>query len=314
MELRNLGDSGLRVSLAGLGCNNFGARLDVERTRAVVHRALDAGITLLDTADIYGNRGGSETQLGEILGATRHAIVLATKFGMPMDDASVKSGASRRYIMQAVEASLRRLQTDYIDLYQLHQPDPHTPIEETLRALDDLVRQGKVRYIGNSNLAGWQVADAAWTSRHLGLAGFVSAQNEYSLVVRDAESELVPSLQRFAIGLLPYFPLAGGLLSGKYRRDAVLPANARLTDTKRSADRFLTDRNWAITERLHGLAAERGMTVLQLAIGWLASRPTVASIIAGATTPEQIDANVAAVSKPLDGDLVSAIDEIARPG
>ena len=312
MEIRNLGSSGLRVSLTGLGCNNFGARLDLERTRNVVHRALDAGITLFDTADIYGNRGGSETQLGEILGANRQGIVLATKFGMPMDDASVKGGASRRYIMQAVEASLRRLQTDYIDLYQLHQPDPRTPIEETLRALDDLVRHGKVRYIGSSNLAGWQVADAAWTSRHLGLAQFVSAQNEYSLVVRDAEGELVPSLQRFGVGLLPYFPLAGGLLSGKYRRQAALPANSRLTDTKRSADRFLTERNWAITERLQGLAAERGRTLLELAMAWLASRPTVASVIAGATSPEQIDANVAAVSKPLGDDDVAAIDEITR--
>ena len=310
MELRNLGRSGLRVSTVGLGCNNFGGRLDVAATRKVVHRALDTGITLFDTADTYGNRGGSETQLGEILGDRRKDIVLATKFGMAMDDVGVKIGGSRRYLMQAVEDSLKRLRTDWIDLYQLHTPDPLTPVEETLRALDDLVAQGKVRYLGCSNFAGWQVADAAWIARDAGLAPFVSAQNEYSLLARDVEKELVPAMQQFGLGLLPYFPLAGGLLSGKYRRGAPLPPNSRLTDTQRSADRFLTERNWSRTEQLDAHFAARGRTLLQVAFAWLASRPTVASVIAGATRPEQIDANIAAAQVPLDADDLAAIDRI----
>jgi aryl-alcohol dehydrogenase-like predicted oxidoreductase len=313
MEIRNLGSSGLRVSVAGLGCNNFGARLDVEATRRVVHRALDKGVTLFDTADAYGNRGGSESQLGEVLGARRRDIVIATKFGWEMDDADVKRGGSRGYMMQAVEASLTRLRTDYIDLYQLHKPDPRTPIEETLRALDDLVRQGKVRYIGCSNFAAWQLADAAWVARTGHLNAFISAQNEYSLIVRDVEAELVPAMQHFGVGLLPYFPLGGGLLSGKYKRSAGLPEGARLTDTKRSADRFLTERNWAIAEKLQALADERGHSLLDFAIGWLASRPTVASVIAGATRPEQVDANVAAAATRLDADTLARIDEITRP-
>lgn len=313
MEIRNLGSSGLRVSVAGLGCNNFGSRLDVEATRRVVHRALDKGVTLFDTADGYGNRGGSESQLGEVLGARRHDIVLATKFGWEMDDVDVKRGAARGYIMKAVEDSLRRLRTDYIDLYQLHKPDPRTPVEETLRALDDLVRQGKVRYVGCSNFAAWQLADAAWIARTQHFAPFVSVQNEYSLLVRDIEAELVPAMQKFGVGFLPYFPLGGGLLSGKYKRGASLPEGARLTDTKRSADRFLTERNWSIVERLQSLANERGHSLLDFAMGWLASRPTVASVIAGATRPEQIDANVAAVGARLPADVLERIDEITGP-
>ncbi len=314
MEMRNLGNSGLRVSQVGIGCNNFGMRLDLEATRRVVHRALDKGVTLFDTADSYGNRGGSESQLGEVLGARRRDIVLATKFGWEMDDVDVKRGGSRGYIMKAVEDSLKRLRTDYIDLYQFHKPDPRTPIEETLRALDDLVRQGKVRYIGCSNFAGWQVADAAWISRHEGLNAFVSVQNEYSLLVRDIEAELVPAMQRFGLGFLPYFPLAGGLLSGKYKRGAPLPTGARLTDTKRSADRFLTERNWTAVEKLEAFAAERGKTLLDVAFGWLLSRPTVASVIAGATTPEQVDANVAAAITRFDADALATIDRITQSG
>jgi aryl-alcohol dehydrogenase-like predicted oxidoreductase len=312
MELRKVGASELEVSVVGLGCNNFGARLDVEGTRRVVHRALDLGVTLLDTADTYGNRGGSESQLGEVLGARRREVVLATKFGMEMDDAGVKRGASRRYIVQAVEDSLKRLRTDWIDLYQLHKPDPDTPIEETLRALDDLVRQGKVRYIGCSNFAGWQIADAAWTARHHGLDRFVSVQNEYSLLARECEAEVIPAMQAFGQGFLPYFPLAGGLLSGKYDRHAPLPKGARLTETKRSADRFLTERNWSIADELRALAAERGRSLLELALGWLASRPTMASVIAGATTPEQVEANVAATATRLEPDELAAIDRITR--
>ena len=309
METRNLGRSGLRISVVGLGCNNFGGRLDVEATRRVVHRALDAGITFFDTADMYGNRGGSESQLGEALGARRKDIVLATKVGWAMDDAGTLQGNSRRYVMAAVEASLKRLKTDWIDLFQMHLPDPLTPIEETLRALDDLVR-----YVGSSNLAGWQVVDAAWTARHHGIAGFVSEQNEYSLLARDAERELVPALAQFGLGFIPFLPLAGGLLSGKYKRGAALPPGARLTETKRSADRFLTERNWAVVEALDAFCAERGRTMVELAFSWLASRPTVASVIAGATTPEQIDVNVCAAAWPLSAEDLAGIDRITNAG
>ena len=312
METRNLGRSGLRVSVIGLGCNNFGGRLNVDATRRVVHRALDAGITLFDTADMYGNRGGSETQLGEVLGDRRKDIVLATKFGWAMDDAEKLKGGSRQYIITAVEASLKRLKTDWIDLYQMHVPDPLTPIEETLRALDDLVRQGKVRYIGCSNVAGWQVADAAWTSRHHGLAAFVSAQNEYSLLVRESEQEIGPALAAYGVGLLPFFPLGGGLLTGKYKRSAPLPPGARLTETKRSADRFLTERNWKIVEELDAFSTERGHRLIELAFSWLASRPAVASVIAGATTPEQIDTNVHAANWHLSADELLIVDRITN--
>jgi aryl-alcohol dehydrogenase-like predicted oxidoreductase len=310
MEIRNVGRSGLRVSLVGLGCNNFGGRLDVAATRRVVDRAIERGITLFDTADSYGNRGGSETQLGEVLGERRKDVVLATKFSSPMNDAQTLKGASRRYIMSAVESSLRRLRTDWIDLYQQHWPDPLTPIDETLRALDDLVRQGKVRYIGCSNFAGWQVADAAWTSRHEGITRFVSAQNEYSALVRDAERELLPALEAHGIGLLPYYPLASGLLTGKYRRDQPLPEGSRLATTPSWAERFLTDRNWDKVEALQRFCAERGRSMTELAFAWLASRGVVSSIIAGATKPEQIDANVAAAQWKLDAAERAEIDRI----
>jgi aryl-alcohol dehydrogenase-like predicted oxidoreductase len=310
MEIRNVGTSGLRVSLVGLGCNNFGGRLDLAATRRVVDRAIERGITLFDTSDSYGKRGGSEAQLGEILGARRRDIVLATKFSSPMNDAQTLKGASRRYIMSAVEASLERLRTDWIDLYQLHWPDPLTPIEETLRALDDLVRQGKVRYVGCSNLAAWQVADAAWTSRHHGIARFVSAQNEYSALVRDAERELFPALEAHGMGFLPYYPLASGLLTGKYKRSESLPAGSRLATTPSWAERFLTDRNWDRVDALHRFCAERGRTMTELSLGWLASHRVVSSIIAGATRPEQIDANVAAVESKLDDAERAEVDRI----
>ena len=314
MKVRRLGTSGLKVSEIGLGCNNFGQRLDLEATRRVVHRALDLGITLFDTADGYGNRGGSETQLGEVLGAKRRDIVLATKFGWPMDDIGVLRGGSRRYLMRAVEDSLRRLKTDWIDLYQFHTPDPETPLEETLRALDDLVRQGKVRYVGCSNFAGWQVADAAWISRSEGLAPFVSVQNEYSLLVRDVESEVVPAMQKFGLGLLPFFPLAGGLLTGKYRHGEPLPAGARLTDTKRSADRFLTERNWRIVDALQAFADSKGRKLLDVAVGWVLARPWVGSVIAGATSAEQIESNVAAGAVRLADDEIAELDRLTAPG
>jgi len=314
MQIRNLGRSGLRVSVVGLGCNNFGGRIDLEASRKVVHKALDLGITLLDTADTYGNFGGSETCLGEILGARRKEIVLASKFGMAMNAEGTIKGASRRYIMSEVEASLRRLKTDWLDLYQLHAPDPLTPIEETLRALDDLVRQGKVRYIGCSNLPAWQVVEAQWTSKQLGLESFASAQDEYSLVVRDIDRELVPALEAYDIGLLPFFPLASGLLTGKYKRNAPMPAGTRLTNTQRLADRFLTEANWQIAEKLGDFAATRGKSLLELAFSWLACRPQVSSVIAGATKPEQIEANVKAADWVLTSAEMAEIDRIAPPG
>ena len=311
MEIRNLGRSGLRVSLVGLGCNNFGM-IDIESSRKVIHRALDLGITLFDTADVYGNKGGSEQQLGEILGARRKDIVLATKFGMQMDDAGVKMGGSRRYIMEAVEASLRRLKTDWIDLYQLHRADALTPIGETLGALDDLVRQGKVRYVGCSNLASWQVVDAAWTSRERRLDRFVCAQDEYSLLVRDIERELIPALKAERMGLLPYFPLASGLLTGKYRHGAEIPAGTRMSVMKRLADRYMTERNWSIVGRLGSFCAERGHSMLELAFSWLAAREPVTSIIAGATRPEQIEQNVQAASWALSADDLAEVDRLTK--
>jgi aryl-alcohol dehydrogenase-like predicted oxidoreductase len=309
LEIRNLGLSGLRVSTIGLGCNNFGGRIDLEASRKVVHKALDLGITLFDTADVYGNQGGSETCLGAILGDRRKDIVLATKFAMPMDKEGTLKGASRRYIMSAVETSLRRLKTDWIDLYQVHQPDPLTPIEETLRALDDLVRHGKVRYVGCSNFPAWQVVAAQWTSRHHNLNGFVSCQDEYSLLVRDIERDLVPAIGEYGLGLLPFFPLASGLLTGKYKRDAK-PEGARLSYMQALADRYMTDANWRIVDRLAEFAAQHDRTLLELAFSWLAARPAVSSVIAGATKPEQVELNVKAADWALTPEEMAEIDKI----
>jgi len=309
MILRNLGLSGLRVSLVGLGCNNFGQRMDLESARAVIHKALDCGITLFDTADVYGGRGGSETVLGEVLGERRKDIVLASKFGMPMDDAE-KKGASRRYVVGAVEASLKRLKTDWIDLYQQHRHDPLTPMDETLRALDDLVRAGKVRYIGNSNFTAAQTVEAQLTARHLGLAGFASCQDEYSLLKRDLEKENLGVMQRYGLGLLPYYPLASGLLTGKHKRGAAA-AGTRLQMTMFSG--VLTDKNFDIVEKLQAFAQARGHTMLDLAFSWLAARPTVASIIAGATKPEQIEANAKAAEWKLTAEELAGIDKITAP-
>jgi aryl-alcohol dehydrogenase-like predicted oxidoreductase len=310
MKQRRLGTSGLQVSLVGLGCNNFGGRIDLEASRKVVHRALDLGITLFDTADAYGERGGSEAILGQVLGDRRKDIVLATKFGLPMDETGILKGASRRYILSAVEASLRRLKTDWFDLYQLHQPDPFTPIEETLRTLEDLIRQGKVRYTGSSNLPAWQVVEALWTARHLGVNAFVSCQDEYSLLVRDAERELLPAMDAYGLGLLPYFPLASGLLTGKYKRNRPMPEGARLTKTQRLADRYLTEANWQVVEGLEDFCAKRGHSLLELAFSWLAGRPRVSSVIAGATRPEQVELNVKAIEWALTPDDTAEIDRL----
>jgi aryl-alcohol dehydrogenase-like predicted oxidoreductase len=310
MEIRNLGGSGLRVSAVGLGCNNFGQRLDVEGTRKVIFKALDVGITLFDTADVYGNRGGSETAMGEVLGDRRKDIVLATKFAMDMDDAGVKKGASRRYIMKAVEDSLKRLKTDYIDLYQQHRYDPLTPIEETLRALQDLVSQGKVRYIGCSNLPAWRVAEAALVAKAINVPAFASIQDEYSLVVRDIEKELQPAAKAYNLGILPYVPLASGLLTGKYAASGDAPAGTRFALVPRLRDRYVNEKNVGITEKLKAFATERGHTMLELAFSWLASREQVSSVIAGATKPEQVEQNAKAIAWKMTPDEIAEIDRI----
>lgn len=309
---RQLGRSGLSVSVVGLGANNFGGRLTLAQSRLVVDAAIDAGITLIDTADIYGGQGGSESVLGEVLGVRRKDVVLATKFGMAMDGSGTKQGASRRYIVEAVEASLRRLKTDWIDLYQLHTPDPHTPLDETIRALDDLVRSGKVRYVGASNMSAWQVVDAQWIAAELGVERFISSQDEYSLLKRGIEAELVPALQAKQIGLLPFFPLASGLLSGKYRPGQPLPEGTRLSRPGPLADRYLNDDNLTMVGRLHDFAQRRGRTLLELAFSWLAAQPVVASIIAGASTPEQVQQNVRAVNWQLSADDLAGVDAITR--
>jgi aryl-alcohol dehydrogenase-like predicted oxidoreductase len=295
MEKRQLGKSGIEVSVVGLGCNNFGA-LPVEASKRVVDKAIEMGITLFDTADVYGNRGGSESQLGEILGGRRKDIVLATKFAMPMDDAGVKSGASAAYIRQACEDSLKRLKTDWIDLYQQHRPDPKTPIEETLRALDDLMKSGKVRAIGCSNMPADQLAAAHTTSRSLGLAAYVTAQDEYSLLVRGVETALVPTLEQEGMGLLPYFPLASGLLTGKYEQGKDIPAGTRYARMGRFGERYMTQENWRIVDELTAFAKAKGHTLLELAFAWLIAHPRLSSVIAGATRPEQVEQNVTAAA------------------
>lgn len=312
MDFRNLGKSGLKVSVVGLGCNNFAMKCDAEQTRSVVHRALDEGVTFFDTADIYGNRGGSEELLGKALGARRREILIASKFGMAMGDGPYIRGASRRYIVAAAEASLRRLNTDYLDLYQLHFPDPETPQEETLSALDDLVRAGKVRYIGSSNFAGWALADAIWISRTRGLAPYISAQNQYNLLDRRIERELVPACKEFGVGILPYFPLASGFLTGKYRKGAEPPKGSRLALMQRMASEWMTEANFATLGRLDEFANSRGHGLLDLAVGWLASQPQVSSVICGATTPEQVSDNVKAGAWKLSAEELTEVDKITK--
>jgi aryl-alcohol dehydrogenase-like predicted oxidoreductase len=311
LEQRNLGRSGLQVSLIGLGCNNFAGRIDFAATQKVVHKALDLGITFFDNADTYGDpRGGAEEYLGKILGDRRTDIVLATKFGRPMDTSGRMQGASRRYIVEACEASLKRLQTDYIDLYWQHIEDPHTPIEETLRAMDDLVRTGKVRYTACSTLTAWQVVEAEWTSRTEHLEHYIACQERYSLLERQYEANMAAMVEAYGLGLIPFSPLANGLLTGKYRRNRTLPAGARLTTTPRMADRYLTERNWEIVERLAAFCEARGKTLLELAFSWLASRPAVASVIAGATSPEQLEDNVRAAGWALSREDMDEIDRL----
>jgi len=312
VEYRNLGNSGLKVSVVGLGCNNFGMRIDTEQTRVVVNKALDEGINFFDTADIYGNRGGSETMLGKALGPRRHEVIVASKFGMAMGDGPFMKGASRRYIMAAAEASLKRLNTDYMDLYQIHFPDPETPQEETLDALHDLVRAGKVRYIGSSNFAGYQVADTAWISKTNGLAPYISAQNQYNLLDRRIEKDLTPACKQFGVGILPYFPLASGFLTGKYKRGEEPSKDTRLGAMGSMAKSALTDSNFAVLEKLQEFARSHGHSVLELAIGWLASMPQVSSVIAGATKPEQVSANVKGGDWKLSAEELAEVDKISK--
>jgi aryl-alcohol dehydrogenase-like predicted oxidoreductase len=309
MTYRPLGNSGLMVSTVGLGTNAFGSRIDAEQSRAVVEAALEAGVTLFDTADTYG-RGASEEILGEALGKRRDDIVLATKFGMDMGGANGPdwgARASRRYVRRAVEASLRRLGTDYIDLYQLHQPDLVTPVEETLEAMTELVLEGKVRYLGCSNFAAWEVVDAHWTAASAGLRPFVSAQNEYSLYNRAAEEELIPALSRLGVSLIAYFPLAYGLLTGKYKRGQDAPQGSRLSGENQA--HRLAGADWDRIEALEAFAQDRGLSMLEVAIGGLAAQPPVGSVIAGATRPEQVEANVSAgLWKPDAEDLEALAD------
>jgi aryl-alcohol dehydrogenase-like predicted oxidoreductase len=305
---RDLGD--LSVSAVGLGCNNFGRRVDLDGTRAVVDAALDAGVNFLDTADIYGEQGSSETLLGEVLKGRRDDVVLATKFGMDMGakGPSARPRGSRAYIREAVADSLRRLQVDVIDLYQYHRPDGETPIEETLGALDELVKEGKVRYIGCSNFSAGELDEAAGAARENGFANFVSLQNEYSLLKREIEAEVVPECEQLGVGVLPFFPLASGLLTGKYRRGAEVPEGTRLHGRAEIADDATFDR----LEAGERFARERGIELLDVAIAGLAAQPMVASVIAGATKPEQVRANAAALRwEPTPADLIE-LDTIFR--
>jgi aryl-alcohol dehydrogenase-like predicted oxidoreductase len=310
MRYGTLGDSGLLVSVVGLGFNNFGGRLDVQQTRAVVDAAIDEGITLFDTAETYGGAGASELALGEVLHGRRDKIVLATKFGHQGADmgygpaAGAKGG--RGYIRRAVEESLRRLRTDHIDLYQIHTPDPHTPVEETLTALGELVTEGKVRYIGNSNYAGWQIAEAAAAARALGVPPFISAQNHWSLLERGAEAEVVPAAIHFGLGVLPFFPLANGLLTGKIRRGQEAQKGTRLYERAG----YVTEEKLDKVEAVAQWAADHGRSVLDVGIGALAALPGCTSVIAGATSAEQVRANAAASDWVPDPDELDEISKI----
>lgn len=321
MEYRALGASGLKVSAVGFGGNPFGDRVDQAGADAIVGRALDLGITFFDTADVYppsvpGAKGRSEEILGQALGKRRKEVVLATKFGMPMGPGPYEVGGSRRHVFNAVEASLRRLGTDYIDLYQMHFPDPATPIEETLLALADLRQQGKIRYIGACNFRGWQVMDAAHRAKAAGVPGFVASQNYYNLLQRHAEDERLPGALAAGAGFIPYFPLASGLLTGKYRRGEAPPEGTRLATNSHLAyvgTWELTERNFDVVEQLEAYGREHGFTLLQLAVGWLLAQPGVATLMAGATKVEQLEENTAAAAVKLAPEDVAALNRIAAP-
>ena len=306
METRKLGPSGLEVSLVGLGTNQFGGRLDVVAARKVIHKALDLGVTHFDTADIYGNSGGSETIIGAVLGSRRSQVTLATKFGKRMAGNPEQHRGSRAYVLAAVEASLIRLKTDTIDLLWMHEPDPSTPMEETFRALEELIKAGKVRHVGASNFEAAQLLDAAASAKVAGVEGFVAAQDEYSLLNRSHETGLFPAMETLKLSLVPYFPLSGGALSGKYRKEKAFPENTRLTEESR-----FVKPHWDTIEKLAAFAEARGHSLLELAMSWLACKPLTASIIAGATKPEQVEANAAAVAWKLSEEEMAEVDGIA---
>lgn len=312
MKIRELGNSGLMVSIAGLGCSNFGGRVTDDIARAVIDKAFDCGITFFDTADVYGNRGGSENCLGHFLGTRRHGIVLATKFSRPMDAEGKSGGTSRQYVSEAVNASLKRLQTDWIDLLQIHWPYPETPIEETLRGLDDVVAAGKVRQVGCSNFAAWQLVEGQLTARHHGLPQFVSTQAEYSLLDRRVEAELIPAAAAYQVSLLPYLPLAGGFLSGKYQPGAAIPAGGRMAQMPEQAQRYLKGSNFDLVGRLDAHARQTGRGMVELAFGWLAAQPAVASILTGASRPEQVEQNVAAANCTLTDEELTGLEALLK--
>ena len=317
MKYRKLGNSGLDVSVVGLGCNNFGMICSLDQTKRVVQKALNLGINLFDTADVYGNRGNSELYLGKALGKARKDVLIATKFAVAMGDGPHMRGGSRRYIMQAVEDSLKRLGTDYIDLYQMHAPDPNTPIDETLRALDDLIYHGKVRYIGCSNFRGWQLVEAKWTSEASQLNTFISAQNRYSILSRDLEIELVPAAEKLGVSILPYFPLESGLLTGKYTHHHKPTKGTRWEVWGKRGPQvtnaFFSDAKFKKVEKLRALCDKYEHSLLDLAFGWLIGQPTVASVIAGATKPKQVEQNVNAGNYSLSFDEIAEVDKITAP-
>ena len=312
MERRRLGQSDLQVSIVGLGCNNFGLKLDQMGTNHVVSRALELGVNFFDTADVYeGDQGNSEELLGVALGERRKEIIIGTKFGGAMNGPAPKDGGSRDFILSAVEASLKRLGTDYIDLYQYHKPDGVTPIEETLRALEDLVSQGKVRYIGSSNFNGALLTEAAECSRANGLPNFVSAQNRYSLITREIETDLVPACEELNVGILPFFPLESGLLTGKYQSGAAAPKGSRFDLWgDRIASTFMTESSLNLLAKLEELCDRIDVDMVTVAMGWLANRPGVASVIAGATTPEQVEQNVKGGAWSAPEDVQSELDAL----
>jgi aryl-alcohol dehydrogenase-like predicted oxidoreductase len=312
VEFRTIGNSDLKVSALGLGCNNFGGRLDIEGSKKVIAHALNLGITLFDTADVYpmGKFGVSEKIIGDSLGERRKDVVLVTKFGYPMDDPERKPGGSRAYVVSAVEESLARLKTDWIDLYLYHKPDPHTPLEETIRAMDDLIRTGKVRYVGCSNFSAEQVTDAVRIAEELGASAIVCAQEQYSLLARGIEKAVIPALKAHDIGLLPFFPLASGLLTGKYRKGAPMPEGARLTKAKPLADMFMTDENLDAVESLAGFAEQHDHQLIDLAFSWLLAQEPVASVIAGATSAAQLDANLSAITWKLSDAELAEVDRL----
>jgi aryl-alcohol dehydrogenase-like predicted oxidoreductase len=314
MEHRALGQSGLRVSAVGLGCNNFGRKCDYAQSKAVVRAALDAGITLFDTANVYG-RGRSEEFLGNALKGLRDEVVIATKFGVHLgaDSESLWIRATATDILKAADDALRRLQTDYIDLFQLHWPDPSRPIDEILVTLDGLVQSGKVRFVGHSNFAGWQVVEAHYRAAMHGWTPFVSSQSHYNLLHRDIEKEVVPACEAYGVGILPYYPLASGFLTGKYARGTPPAAGTRLGESAQAAQQVMSAKNWAILERLNALADELGRSMTELAMAWLAGRPYVTSVIAGATGVEQVRANVAACTGRLSADEMDAVGRLSRP-